>query len=396
MRNPIASCAESEAFFFKYVSANDVGATGSHQAGFYMPRDSWRMFFREPGARGENRDAWIHVQWEHGQTKSRFVWYGKKTRSEYRLTNGFQFLSPDNVGDVLILAKHPDTYEGFLLQTGDAIDEFLAAFGLSPADSGQVQVRKEPDDASLEPVIQPWIRTFGGEFPPSDMISAKAREIIRPFLLPARSEHPVSVQSKGLDLDALLLQWLDAEFRVFRIIERHRYESLLARPFQSVDELIQTAHTILNRRKSRAGYSLENHLCAIFRFLGIRFSFQETTEGTRRPDFIFPDKESYDNPAFPSSALRFLGVKTTCKDRWRQILSEADRIPRKHLFTLQQGVSSNQLAEMWECGVILVVPEKHRSSFPPAFQKKILSLREFLDDLPVPPAVESGTEYKLF
>jgi type II restriction enzyme len=396
--HPIASCAEAEAFFFKYVSANDVGATGSHQAGFYMPRDSWKMFFHEPGERGENRDTWLHVQWDHGTTKSRFVWYGKKTRSEYRLTNGFQFLSPDNVGDLLVLAKKETDYYGFILQSDESIDEFLASFGLSPSDSGTVQFRRPSDDASLEEVIHPWARTFGGEFPSGEMLSSKAREFVRPLLAPPKSEIPVTAQSKGLDLDSLLLQWLDYEFRIFRIIEREKYGSLLARPFESVEDLIQISHTILNRRKSRAGNSLENHLRAIFQFLGIRFSFQETTEGSRRPDFTFPGKYYYDNPAFPSSALRFLGVKTTCKDRWRQILNEADRIPRKHLFTLQQGVSSTQLSEMWDCGVILVVPQKHKPFFPPAFQSKIMSLREFLDDLPeIPEGAEMlSKEYKLF
>jgi hypothetical protein len=31
-----------------------------------------------------------------------------------------------------------------------------------------------------------------------------------------------------------------------------------------------------------------------------------------------------------------LGVKTTCSDRWRQVLAEADRIQLKHLLTLHR------------------------------------------------------------
>lgn len=41
-----------------------------------------------------------------------------------------------------------------------------------------------------------------------------------------------------------------------------------------------------------------------------------------------------------------LAVKTTCKDRWRQILNEADKIHQVHLFTLQEGVSLAQYREM--------------------------------------------------
>ncbi len=51
-----------------------------------------------------------------------------------------------------------------------------------------------------------------------------------------------------------------------------------------------------------------------------------------------------------------LAVKTTCKDRWRQILNEADKIHQVHLFTLREGVSLAQYREMRESGVRLVVP----------------------------------------
>ena len=46
-----------------------------------------------------------------------------------------------------------------------------------------------------------------------------------------------------------------------------------------------------------------------------------------------------------------LAAKTTCKDRWRQIINEADRIKLKHLITLQEGVSEAQFREMQEAGV---------------------------------------------
>lgn len=203
----------------------------------------------------------------------------------------------------------------------------------------------------------------------------------------------------SINLDDLILKWIDMEYRIFRIIERARYEHILAKPFGSLDEMIQTSLTILNRRKSRAGYSLELHLCYIFDFLGLPYSFQEPTEGTSRPDFLFPGMQEYSQSGYPSGSLRFLGVKTTCKDRWRQILSEAERVPRKHLFTLQQGISSNQLEEMQRSGVVLVVPEPYRNSFPEKFRKSILSLREFLDELDrlyASQVSDGGSDYKLF
>lgn len=69
--------------------------------------------------------------------------------------------------------------------------------------------------------------------------------------------------------------------------------------------------------------------------------------------------------------------KTTCKDRWRQVLNEADNVPVKHLFTLQQGISRNQLSEMYHENVCLVVPAQYLNSFDKEFQSRIMTLSGF-------------------
>ena len=73
-----------------------------------------------------------------------------------------------------------------------------------------------------------------------------------------------------------------------------------------------------------------------------------------------------------------LGVKTTVKDRWRQILDEASRIPEKHLFTLSEGVSPDQFSQMEGAGVQLVVPAANVSAFPAAIRPKLLTLVGFI------------------
>lgn len=134
----------------------------------------------------------------------------------------------------------------------------------------------------------------------------------------------------------------------------------------------------MNRRKSRAGKSLEHHLTEIFKIFQLKFSSQAITEGNKKPDFLFPGADSYHNPDFLESKLFFLASKTTCKDRWRQVLNEADRIKTKHLFTLQQGISENQLKEMYKYNVCLVVPKDYLSSFPTEFRSKIFTLERFV------------------
>jgi type II restriction enzyme len=75
-----------------------------------------------------------------------------------------------------------------------------------------------------------------------------------------------------------------------------------------------------------------------------------------------------------------LAVKTTCKDRWRQIISEADRIKEIHLFTLQEGVSCNQYQEMRSAGVKLVVPLSLHRKYPEDIRNELISLTDFIEE----------------
>ena len=76
-----------------------------------------------------------------------------------------------------------------------------------------------------------------------------------------------------------------------------------------------------------------------------------------------------------------LAAKTTVKDRWRQILNEADRIPRKHLLTLQDGVSENQFREMKAAAVQLVVPASLHDRYPASVRPHLMSLEQFLSEV---------------
>jgi hypothetical protein len=74
-----------------------------------------------------------------------------------------------------------------------------------------------------------------------------------------------------------------------------------------------------------------------------------------------------------------LGSKTSLKDRWRQILPEADRIRSKHLFTLDTGVSQAQTDQMAASGVQLVVPRGLHQTYFPVQQEWLMDLSGFID-----------------
>jgi len=73
-----------------------------------------------------------------------------------------------------------------------------------------------------------------------------------------------------------------------------------------------------------------------------------------------------------------LATKTTARDRWRQVLNEADRIPAKHLLTLQEGVSENQFAEMQAAQLQLVVPAGLVDAYPKSIRPHLMTLERFI------------------
>ena len=72
---------------------------------------------------------------------------------------------------------------------------------------------------------------------------------------------------------------------------------------------------------------------------------------------MFLSEEAYHDMTFAVENLCTLAAKTTCKDRWRQILNEADRLrdENKYLYTIQQRISSTQMDEIQAEKVILAV-----------------------------------------
>lgn len=82
-------------------------------------------------------------------------------------------------------------------------------------------------------------------------------------------------------------------------------------------------------------------------------------------------------PAFSLKKAFVTRIKTTCKDRWRQVLNEAKRIKEKHIMTIQQGISKKQLNEMRGAGVRLIVPLGYHGQYPPS-DMRILKVEEFV------------------
>lgn len=373
----IQAVIDGQLSFCKFLSANDTGDTGSHQVGIYIGKNSIPILFDRPGIRGENKDKFVKIKWQDDFiTNSRFIYYGVGTRNEYRITRferGFPFLKSDHTGDLLVLVKvSEEDYTAYVLSSEDEINEFLNAFGMSPIDTGSIiETDGVGSETKLDIFINRFISSLDVDFPSSFAMSTAARRI----------HHDVFNHDDNTinDPDKQIINWTEMEYRLFRNLEHASYGAKLTKGFNSIEEFIEMANMVLNRRKSRAGKSLEHHLSAIFDGNKINYVSQPRTEGNKRPDFIFPNEFSYHNASYPSEKLVFLGAKTTCKDRWRQIINEANRIGEKHLFTLQQGISSQQLEEMAAERVVLVVPRPFIDAYPREKRGSIWTLKKFIE-----------------
>ncbi len=377
LTSAIRSVQQAKAAWCRFITGNDTGATGSHQAGFYIPKCASKLLFDEPGRKGENKEKLVRIKWQNDfTTDSCMKYYGQGTRNEYRITRfgkGFPFLQDDNVGDLLIIAKFTEEdYVGFVLSSDEDIDDFFASFNLPPGETNQlidVAGIVKPDE-KIAVLLQEFVNSFNS-FPETRQMAQGARDCFN-------KAYSVVADALISKPDDILLNWVDTEYRLFKCMEEKVYSDTLSKPFNSIDAFVQMANEVLNRRKSRAGKSLEHHLADIFTHNELIFEEQAVTEDNKKPDFLFPNADCYHNLQFPADNLIVLGAKTTCKDRWRQVLTEANRVDTKFLFTLQQGISKNQLKEMHDSHLTLVVPQKYISSFPIEYQGEISDLKHFV------------------
>ena len=380
--------------YIKRLSSNDTGLTGGHQVGIYVPKNVMETVFPEIQRLDiENPDYQFPariVSHDYPEQILRAIYYnsrprGAGTRNEQRITrwNTGVTDSPmqdvDNTGGLCLLAFYNP-------QTG--------------ANCDYLQVWVCGNEAEEE-----LVEAYTGEILPGQSVSGFAPEVLGglgtlPFGRCETGELPNEWQTgfpngvtivefvvnqlrlSSMPPDDVLVKRRDCEFAVFRAVEEMHILETIRDGFNSVEEFISFANTVSNRRKSRSGRSLELHLEQIFREQGLNeFGTQCMTEARKTPDFLFPSCEKYHDPSWPDHKLQMLGVKTTCKDRWRQILNEANRISAPHLFTLQEGVSEHQFREMLAENVILVVPQPLHSKYPDTVRPQLLSLQGFIEKM---------------
>src|ERR1700754_1325876 len=131
----VAAVRAGKCSFCKFVSPNDAGTTGAHQAGLYIPKKAVSLIFDTPGVKGENREEIASLSWFDGVSAPacRLKYYGVGTRGEYRMTRLGRSFDAGNL--VIIVKADPLRYLGFKLISDADINAFLSEFNLTPDDT---------------------------------------------------------------------------------------------------------------------------------------------------------------------------------------------------------------------------------------------------------------------
>lgn len=388
-------------WYAKRLSANDTLANESHQYGPYIPKDLLFSVFPSIARTDiKNPDAWFKLYIDsHADVRDiRAIYYNNKFhdnpasgRNEARLTNfggsSSALLDPDSTGALAIFAfnshDRENATECHVWVCRHATEEDLLEERLGPVEPKTyvtwipgvdiqanlfIETKSPRLDCCLEPTELPqgWL----DHFPTGEEIIKKTLELRPP---------------NGMDPDERLLRRRRCEYEVFKSVEKAIFLPRIKKGIESIESFVSLAQTILQSRKSRSGNSLELHIREIMTEEGLQkeknFSHRPVIEGGKRPDFLFPSKKTYEDNNFPAKQLRMLAAKTTCKDRWRQVINEASRIETKHLLTLQEGVSEGQFREMQEAGVKLVVPTGLHDAYPKTVRPYLITFESFIGDV---------------
>lgn len=389
----VGTATVDHVWFVKRLSGNDTHANGAHQAGPYIPKQLLFELFPDLNI-SEVLNPKVHFNlYIDSHTLRREVvatWYNNTyhggTRNETRITNlggkSSALLDPESTGSLTIFAFEANsgdcTCHVWVCRNAAEEDQFDDLIG--PIEPGSGKVLRPSGDLMgerFQSLVSQQTRdcTIADEILPEWLVEfPSGREIVRKTveLRPLR----------GCNADERLLRRRDCEFELFQSLEGIIELPVIQLGFSSIHDFVRRALTVLQRRKARSGRSLELHFREILLEEGFLenadFSYQPTTEHSSVPDFIFPSSTQYHNTGFPQNRLRMLATKTTCKDRWRQILTEANRIPTKHLLTLQEGVSERQFEEMQREHVVLVVPAGLHNKFKAEIRQHLLSIEQFL------------------
>jgi hypothetical protein len=353
----------------KRIAAVEVDPESSHQHEFNAGRLRVALGFSD--GRSEGRLRAVYYGGPTGSEPEievgRYTLYDAReshaTRSEYRLYYDIDLISAMAApGDLLLLFSVPGSNDlrAVIAEVGSDVEQRLldAIFtGDEPTlEAFQIVAPPVPNPDTVDRLtaaMAPRAPEGDGYRATTDPLyseSLAAGNLPSGALMAEAGQRLArAVMGDALSSDERLTCGLDAETELYTAIthelgERKLKELVEAQAgFQAVASY---AMQVSQSARSRRGSSLQWHLAAVLDAAGISYTSQCTTEAKEKPDFVVPGCAQYHDDSFPQERLRMVACKSTVKERWRQILTEAERIPEKYLLTVDPSLTDDTISAM--------------------------------------------------
>jgi len=385
-------------WFVKRLQANDTLATGSHQAGPYLPKELLFAVFPELEDRTADNprvEFDIYVDSQGGHRRVRAIWYNNelrgKTRNETRIT-GFggaesDLLDPESTGAIAVLAfnleeqpapschvwvcrddTESDLIEGIVGEVDPTRPIAWVAAG-TPDPERFTLSRRRGSHRKTEPEAAAASTPGGTIAPQMPTVEALVRS--------SQSVQPLAGQS----VDIRLLRRHEALIDLFETAESDAYADRARAGFPDMRSMLELADRLRKARQSRAEDALAFQVRDLLeeeRLLeGADFAFRPAIDEPRPPDIVFPTLDRY----LRGERAVSLYIEQSVRDRWRHIAASGQGHSQVNILTIQRGVSETQFHEMSGSGVTLIVPTRLHDTYPAAIRNQLRSVESFLADV---------------
>jgi len=195
---------------------------------------------------------------------------------------------------------------------------------------------------------------FKQEVPANDVLCSRAAGVV----LKGKGEQEIKRNFSDLFdrmQDEIYQQYLKAENDAEQaIIDKLLRESGVIK-FEDMNSFLMS---IFQSRKSRAGKAFEYIIRELFSRLSYPFAEQVDVDGAT-PDFIMPSEASFRKN--PLGSIIFT-AKRTLRERWRQVVTEANKGYGFFLATLDPKITQNQIDQAAKNKIYIIVPQKLKDS----------------------------------
>lgn len=171
--------------------------------------------------------------------------------------------------------------------------------------------------------------------------------------------------------DDIYSLYLEKQFSAGQTVINEQIEANGTVDFNDMDKLFLS---ISQSRKSRAGKAFEYVIETMLIKLGYPFSDQVVIDGAK-PDYVMPSEEYFREK--PLDSIIFT-AKRTLRERWRQVVTEANKGYGYYLATIDEKITKSQIQQAESHKIYIVVPKSLKDGNPVyADSYSVISFEQF-------------------